>query len=180
MFPRIVRSAACFLIVGAAGCDPTPVVKTVHVTGTVKYKGQPVVDADVGFMNTSATGKSAAGKTDAEGRFTLTTLVAGAKMQDGAMAGDYKVTVAKKLAGGAGQMPAPSGDPATMTPEEKQKMMDERAALQQQQQRQNQPADPGKIESELPVSYADVKKTELTATVKEGGTNDFPFELVGD
>jgi hypothetical protein len=187
MFPRLVTFAVSVsIVVFATGCDPTPPVKTVHVAGTITFKGQPVSGADVSFMNASASGKSAGGKTDTQGRFVLKTIVAGNKMQDGAPPGEYKVTVEKKGASGAatGALQGPNVDPTTLSAEEKQKMMEEAQSKQRSTQLATDQTkvgqQSGSTSPELPASYADVTKTELRATVKESGTNDFTFELVGD
>lgn len=58
------------------------------VSGTVTYKGNPVADAAVVFYPVGG-GKVATGKTDDQGKYTLTTYDSG----DGALVGEHSVTV---------------------------------------------------------------------------------------
>ncbi len=76
---------AALLAVSFAGCtkpDMTP------VTGVLMLNGQPAAEAEVMF-NPKTTGRLAVGKTDATGRFKLST---GAP-DDGAVPGEYVVTL---------------------------------------------------------------------------------------
>jgi hypothetical protein len=81
--------AACGWIVAlaAVGCGQS---ETVEVTGTVTLNGQPAEQAEVMF-NPKAAGRFAIGVTDASGKFTLST----AKPNDGALPGEYVVTLAE-------------------------------------------------------------------------------------
>ena len=65
----------------------------VPVAGTVTMNGNPVEGADVMFVPKEPTPnrRVAAAQTDAQGRFTLTTL----NPQDGAAPGEYSVTIVK-------------------------------------------------------------------------------------
>lgn len=91
------RCAVCILLVAAAalaGCGSP----TVPVTGTITYKSQPVADANIVFTPTSGgagatTGKIATGRTDALGKFALTT----EKPGDGALPGEYTVSITPGL-----------------------------------------------------------------------------------
>ncbi len=74
--------------------------KTVPVKGTLTLDGQPVEGATVAFVPARQTDLAAAGTTDAQGRFTLTTLRAG----DGAVPGRYKVLVVLKATDERGQV----------------------------------------------------------------------------
>jgi hypothetical protein len=65
---------------------------TIPAGGTITYKGQPVADANVTFTPDGG-GKMASGRTDAQGKFTLGT----DKPGDGAMPGDYRVSVTPNL-----------------------------------------------------------------------------------
>jgi hypothetical protein len=76
---------------------------TFEVTGVVLYKGLPVPDAQVTFAP-SGEGQAAFGRTDAEGRYELTTFQPG----DGVTAGRYVVTVVKFEQ--TDQPAAPTGD----------------------------------------------------------------------
>lgn len=85
------------LAAAAVGCGgPAPV----PAGGTVTYNGQPVANANIVFTPTGSSGEAggriATGQTDAQGKFTLST----EKPDDGAVPGDYTVTVAPKAAVG--------------------------------------------------------------------------------
>ena len=73
--------------------------KTIPVTGTVTYKGQPVEGATVTFFGGT---RGAVGLTDASGGFKMTTFEAA----DGAIPGTYKVMITKTVLEGA---PAETG-----------------------------------------------------------------------
>jgi len=73
------------MLFGVAGCTKSD---TVAVTGTVILNGQPAGDAEVLFTPQGA-GRMAGAHTDASGRFSLST----AKPDDGAMPGNYSVTL---------------------------------------------------------------------------------------
>lgn len=149
----MTRSIACLiLMLLLVGCGETVDAnrpKTVPVTGSVTYNGQPVDGATVTFMAGSSEGRGAVATTDASGKFLLTTFEAG----DGAIPGSYKVTVSKTAGGapaaGGGEIMAP---PVGGMPTEE-------------------------VKDELPAKYKDASTSGLTADVKEGGTNDFPFPL---
>jgi hypothetical protein len=103
--------AACVL-----GCTQSD---TVPVTGVVTFNGQPADQAEVMFN--PKTGRIATGVTDGNGRFTLST----AKPNDGALPGEYIVTLGEYYpADKPPKMPPPGqplpsrfpakyGDPAT-------------------------------------------------------------------
>lgn len=65
--------------------------KCVGVRGIVTYQGKPVDGAGVTFMPKGA--RPAAGQTDAEGRFVLTTFTAG----DGVAEGEHIVCINKSI-----------------------------------------------------------------------------------
>ena len=71
-------------LVGCGSSGGNPVLK---VTGVVTYQGAPVADAGVTF--TPEKGRPASGKTDASGKFTLSTFA----KEDGAVPGLHKVAV---------------------------------------------------------------------------------------
>lgn len=91
-FPR-QRIAATVLIVqllSLSSCgDGRP--QRFAVTGTIAYHGQPVTDAQVMFMPKE--GRPAAGMTNVDGRFTLTSFAAG----DGTLPGEHIVCVSKTV-----------------------------------------------------------------------------------
>jgi len=84
-----------------AGCSPVPQVTPHPVRGAVERAGKPIVDATVIFHpeNPLPAGlHNPLAVTDAAGRYELTTL----KQNDGAPAGEYRVTIelrAKRPAG---------------------------------------------------------------------------------
>lgn len=107
------------------------------VSGSIKYKGEPVADARVLFTPTgSGDAKPASGVTDAQGNFSLTT----DKPGDGAMAGDYTVSVTKTAESKEGDYSAPPPPP-------------------------------------FPEKYTNPTGSDLKASVKADGTNNFPLEL---
>ena len=77
----------CLAISGCSGSgEPRPV----PVSGTVEYNGQPLTQGNVAFVPVVATeGHAARGSIGPDGSFELTTFESG----DGALPGDYKVTV---------------------------------------------------------------------------------------
>lgn len=87
-------SSVIILILGSmfwAGCgggkDPD-LPETVAATGIVTYQGNPVSDATIMFYPVQGR-KPASGKSDAAGKFTLTTF----SKNDGVIPGEHKVTV---------------------------------------------------------------------------------------
>jgi hypothetical protein len=76
-----------------AGCGPAgPDVQ--FVEGVVTLDGKPLDGASVAFVPIDKSGISAAGKTDADGRFRLNA-TQGKKYGKGTVVGDYVVTVTK-------------------------------------------------------------------------------------
>ncbi len=138
---------------GGGGAD----LGTSTVTGTVTYNGEAVEGASVGFVPSGEGGKMAAGTTDAQGKFTLTTIEAG----DGAVPGSYQVSVSKTEGGAAA-----GGE---QTEEEA------RAAAMPKMGGETGPAP--EVKDLLPAKYRDAANSGLTAEVKAGGGNDFPFDL---
>ncbi len=74
----------CVLLVVAAGCGRKDMGR---VAGRVTFQGRPVPDAVLNFLPSK--GPMAAGKTDADGRFALSTFAKG----DGALAGKCRVFI---------------------------------------------------------------------------------------
>lgn len=93
MTAKLVQVMCVVVLMTILGCgkrgnaDRPP---TVPVQGVVTYKGQPVEGASVSFQRTDRT-KSAVGRTDAHGKYFLTTFEPG----DGAMTGEYDVKIVK-------------------------------------------------------------------------------------
>jgi hypothetical protein len=76
----VLASTGC----GQAGTGRAP---TAPVAGVMTLGGQPLADVTITF--TPAAGRPATGRTDATGRFTLSTFAAG----DGAVPGEHRVTL---------------------------------------------------------------------------------------
>ena len=144
-----VRKAAVLtvVVVMLCGCTSKPDnrPRRVPVTGTVLYKGQPVADATVLFEPANDT-PAAAGKTDAQGHYRLETF----DPADGAVPGDYKITVRKVevIRGHKGeQVP---DDYVGPPPDEKWL---------------------------LPAKFSKAETSGLAATVNEGQTNEIKLDL---
>ncbi len=147
---RVWGTVAVLALVAAMGCTPqTEVVHppTYAVTGVVTYNGDPVEGAQVAFVAAGG-GQGAAGTTDADGKYTLTTYEAG----DGAEAGEYGVKIMKfskppKAEGGGEEEYTGAAEDDAWVPT-----------------------------NELPAKYADPSTSGLTATVGESATTA-DFEL---
>jgi hypothetical protein len=135
----------------SAGCQPGgPKERTYPVTGVVTLNNEPVADAAVTF-HPAGSGKLAVGKTDASGRFTLTTTETG---QSGAVPGRYRVTVAKYVSPEQPAAVAPSGEYQEQAPE----------------------TTPAPAQNVLPAKYADPSTSGFEVEVK-AGENSFTFAL---
>lgn len=139
---------------GAAGAAKRE--KVSKVSGKVTMAGAPVASAIVTF---SPGGKQPAanGRTDAEGKYTLTTYDPG----DGAAPGDYTVLVTKEGASATSAMPT-GHDPTGAKPVDS-------AAMHSAQK----VAGPTGL---LPSKYSAATSSDLKVTVKDGD-NDIPLEL---
>lgn len=149
-----MRRVTCLLLLTVSsawiGCGGAPRLDgVIAATGVVTYQGQPVENATVVFSPQGA-GRAASGRTDAHGRFQLTTLVPG----DGLMPGKYQVTVVKTEVIGA------------MNEEESQAYFQKHGK-------------PPKVTTKepLPAKYKTAATSGLTAEVTTGGTNDFTLNL---
>ena len=95
-FLLILSVVVCIVI----GCAPKE--KRSGVTGTVTMDGKPVEGAQVTFTpQTGNPSNEAYGRTDAEGKYSLRGLIGGEKA--GALAGEYKVTIMKKISVDSGK-----------------------------------------------------------------------------
>ena len=150
MWRKCISFALMVTTLSMVGCRKTGLDGLMPVSGTVTYKGKAVEGADLVF-NPESEGRAASAKSDASGKFHLTTL----NPQDGAQPGNYKVSISKK------EMINP------MTAEEAADWFHKNSG----------PPPPRKIKNDLPEKYADDKTSGLTATVKEGGGKEFNFEL---
>lgn len=149
---RPVLLTGLSLVLTVAGCSSgLELPDTVDVSGKVTYNGEPVTNAEVGFIPKQEVGTalSARGRTNDAGEYTLETYVNADNRLTGATPGDYTVTVQKT------DVPA---DPAEM---QKQFL-----------------ANPGMVpKALLPAKYSKPGETDLTATVTKDGENKINFEL---
>jgi len=153
---RLASFALLSLIIAAPGCGggskpPAPVFP---VSGSVKYKGKPIVGADVTFFNAEAN-RSAFGRTDDKGEYQLTTFSA----HDGAVAGKSVVTIAKvevqEVTTPVASVDSPDYQPPGL----------------------NQSTNPVKPKSSLPAKYASQETSGLTAVVNTDAPNELDFDL---
>lgn len=145
-------SAAMLL---AAGCGGEG--KTIKVAGVVTLDGKPLSGATVTFIPVGE-GRAASGMTDADGNFRLTTF----RTEDGALAGEYKVTVAvteadKRFEG--------KEDSEAMQKAEKMAMMKKMSS----KGTQANPPSPVSPVSPVPALYGDVNRTPLKEVVPPPG-----------
>lgn len=84
---RLRIRLALAVALAASGCGRR-LPPTAPVSGTITIQGRAVAGAAVSFVNDSAP-RFAIGRTDAEGRYTLTTFTPG----DGAVLGEHRVVV---------------------------------------------------------------------------------------
>lgn len=134
-----------------AGCSGSKGPATSPVTGTVTYNGLPVESATVVFAPPSG-GRPATAISDAQGKYALSTF----GNQDGAIPGEYKVSVTKTVTEG-------------QAPELTYEQMNEL-------QTRGEPIPSAVTKNVLPEKYASIATTDLSFTVKSGA-NDILLEL---
>jgi hypothetical protein len=155
MKPAVVRMSV-WLLTGSflltLGCGPTGPdrPRTFPVSGVVTYSGKPVEGANLNFQLTDGSGYAMA-ITDASGRYTLMTFVAG----DGALPGEYHVGITKYE---QSVVTGSTSDDDDYIPPEEQEFVPPPA-------------------NQLPMKYSVPQTSGLTATVKEE-PNTFNWELV--
>lgn len=102
----VSRILALAFLIGSFGCGSSG--KPVKVAGTVTLDGAPLEGVTVMFIPAKE-GRQATGITDSDGKFELTTI----KSHDGALPGEYKVTVmAPREGGGSGNISDPNSKEA--------------------------------------------------------------------
>ena len=145
-------AAMTLLSVGIlTGCSSKPErPQTYPVTGTVTSNGKPIEKATVVFVPSTQGVEPAAGITNAEGKYQLTTYSAG----DGAQAGAYRVKVSKYDT----KPPTADDKQRYMTQEEEQKIYAE----------DERPTPPSK--NLLPRKYESETTSGIVHTVKDGPT----------
>ena len=151
-----------------SGCGPK-LPATKPVTGTVLYQGKPVEGATVLFMRGSrniAEGEMALGKTDANGRFELTTHFGSQTAGKGAVLGQYDVTISKRV-----PPPGISESKYQAMVEAANKIADAPAGVVPPNMR------PPELVEMFPPQYSMVGKSKLKADVTAAGPNDFEFKL---
>jgi hypothetical protein len=122
----MMRSCRCLVLLPCAlltlGCSSDP-YNVVPVSGTVTFNGKPLAGAHVLFQPVRTgsdieVGPESVGRTDAQGRFTLTTIE---PERDGAMVGKHRVSVTipeeEDRYGGGGESGGRAGPPKYTLPE---------------------------------------------------------------
>lgn len=138
--------------------------KTYKATGTVTLNGKPVEGATVTFYPVDGTGSSI-GVTDSSGKYSLTTY----RSNDGAVPGQYKVSIVKVPAGAppaktalpAGQLASGDLDASYVPP-----------PVTNIAESDSEP------KSEIPAQYANADTSALrgTITASDDNVNDFPLK----
>lgn len=134
---------------GAEGDSDRPA--TFPASGVITLDGSPVEGAQVAFNPEDPKGQGAFGRTDAEGRYELTTF----ETSDGAVPGKYIVTVTKY------DVPPPMAEAS-----EEEYIPPEAGG-----------ARPKAPKNELPNQYSQMHTSDLRAAVAADGENQFDFAL---
>lgn len=90
---------------GCGGPDTSGRLKVYKVTGTISIHGAPLSDATVTFSPMAGDGRTAYGRSDSSGSYTLTTY----DPLDGAAEGNYAVLVSKYVAPPADEVAEEAG-----------------------------------------------------------------------
>lgn len=130
--------------------------------GTVLVDGQPMEGVVVVFYPDNEGNRAASGRTDAEGRFVLMTL----EQNDGAMPGNYKVSISKY----EGEERNPNL-PTEVDPDDEASL----DAIYNMVDTSAQSTSTNLIAD----MYANHLGSGLTAEVKAGEENDFTFDVEG-
>jgi len=141
------------VLVGLAGCGGGDSFEIAPVSGTVTLNGQPLADATIGFQPSGGEkeqGPGSSGKTDAQGRYTLTTNDG----RRGATVGTHQVRI------------------STLKMAENKDVED--ASIFIKLSKSGSVLAPEKV----PSKYA--KEEPLTFTIPSGGTDKADFNLSGD
>lgn len=176
------------LCVVVAGCGQGRKFKTVSVSGKITFGGAPVEGANVVFNPPAKVGEvphPAAGTTDAQGNYKLSTFESVTKPVEGAIPGTYTVTVTKVAAGMTKPANVDMSKIENMSEEEKAKMFSGMKATDTSKgagvrsggatSDKMMPAD--YVKTDLPSKYANTNDSGLTAEVKDGGPQTFDFDL---
>jgi hypothetical protein len=155
---RPIASLLLCGVVGLLGCGggkPASKEKLFPVNGVIKYKGEPVVGADVCFTSEEKN-RSAFGRTDDQGRFKLSTF----STNDGAVEGKHVVTLKMAAATTAAAVPVADTFSADYQPPEL-----------------NQSTDPKPDKSKLPEKYGDPKTSGIIAVIGADAPNEVNLDL---
>jgi len=144
-----------------SGCSDDGMGKRHPVSGTVKYKGQPVAKGRINFVPKGGAGHGAHGEIQNGSFASLTTL----NPADGAMPGEYKITIDTKEIDEAAAKE--EGEKVA-----KQHGMSNLKMLPPEVQAKAF----SQAKSSVPLKYQTTETSDLTATVAEG-SNIFDFEL---
>ncbi len=147
-FAPLVFSVSLLIFAGCSSSDTAESLGAT-VSGSVTYNGSPVDGAMVTFRPASEGAQGAFARTDAEGKYELSSSAAATS---GVVPGEYNVTVTKTE---VGQSNVASEEDPDYNP---------------------YAAGPSKPKSVLPKKYADAKTSGLEFTVTSG-ENDLPIEL---
>jgi len=150
-------------LMAAAGCGGKD--KPVKVSGVVTLDGAPLADAKVTYINTSG-GRSAWGLTDSEGKFALTTITS----NDGALPGEYKVTVEIQKEVGT--------DAAPVDPKDRQSVIQAQSALAAKQ-KDERPGKAADVKSPIHVNYTRADRTPLQQKVPSDGPVEIKLKKGG-
>jgi len=137
------------LVLLLTGCDSEPAGPPLApVEGTVTLDGKPLGAADLMFVPQGETqGQGGVAQTDKEGKFAL---LSQDRKHKGAPVGSYRVIINKLIKpDGTDFVPDPTAGPM----------------------------DTGGFRELLPAAYSDMGKTQLEATVPEGGAKNLEFKL---
>jgi hypothetical protein len=121
----------------------------VPAEGVVYFDGSPLADAAIGFYPDNPANRTAAAKTNANGKFVMTTLNSG----DGVASGEYKVTITKL------------SDTKIKETNSKEEYMKESSKAKNE------------VKSLIPEKYGMFGHSGLTATVPQKGIKTLKFEL---
>ena len=147
----IAVSCAALMCTGCGKSEDDGLPSRIRASVTVTYRGQPVDGAHVTFAPDSDIGKPAYGSTDARGVVELTTF----QFEDGAVVGDYTVTVSKMHAEDEGDAPTNPGMPSGVGRQTSATVIDL-----------------------LPRKYKTRATSGLAATIVSGDKNQFRFDLL--
>ena len=157
---RVLLLFAAMVMPLAAGCGSGS-VSPVPVTGKVSLNGKPVDGAVVTFLTGESGGRSASGRTNADGTFKLTTN----RTDDGAPPGEYAITITK--------VEAKSGGPAGVDISK-----GDYGAAYGQMMGAAASGNMSKVLKDLvPAKYGSATNSGLNRTVVKGEENVFDFDL---